>query len=174
MIVYGLTACYAWPRARGQQGRNEEAMSKLSMTYIDFNGDKGNCSFEGSDLAAVNFDAQRALQNTLRDATNAIVLTNLDRYAVEALSSPQQAEKPANAFAQREIKWLVRYHDVVTQNRQTVEIPGADLSKLIAGTELADMTDTDVAAFVSAFEAYVKTADGNAPSVDEIVYVSRR
>lgn len=151
-------------------------MGKLVLTYRDHGtiGERSTVIFEGVDFTAVNFDAQVTAQNALRDAVNAITLGELTKVTRIAVESPQPGENPASPFAQRELKWLVRYHDDVTGKRATLEIPCADLAKLDPNNQdIADVTDTDIAAFIAAFEAYVLGPSGNNAEVDQIVFVGR-
>jgi hypothetical protein len=151
-------------------------MGKLVLTYRDYGsvGERSTAIFEGVDMTAANFDAQTTLQNTLRDAVNGITLGELTRVARVAVESPQPGANPASPFAQRETKWLVRYHDSVTGKRYSLELPCADLALLsTSGDDVADMTDAAVIAFVNAFESYIITGDGNAPEVDELRFVGR-
>lgn len=151
-------------------------MGKLVLTYRDYGptGERSTAIFEGVDLTAGNFDAQVTEQNALRNAVNAITLGELTKVTRVAVESPQPGANPASPFAQRELKWLVRYHDDVTGKRATLEIPCADLAKLDPNNEdIADTSDADIAAFITAFEAYVLGPSGNNAVVDQIVFVGR-
>jgi len=151
-------------------------MGKLVLTYRDYGttGERSTAIFEGVDFTALNFDAQVTAQNALRDAVNAITLGELTKVTRIAVESPQPGANPASPFAQRELKWLVRYRDDVTGKRATLEIPCADLAKLDPNNQdIADVTDTDIAAFIAAFEAYVLGPSGNNAVVDQIVFVGR-
>lgn len=46
------------------------------------------------------------------------------------------------------------------------EIPTPDTDKLVPGTDLADMTDTDIAAYVTAFETIAKSPDDDTEGVN--------
>ncbi len=155
-------------------------MAKLILTYRDYGepGERSTVSAEGPDFTALNHDAEITLQNALRDAIDDITLgtrVNVQRVAQE---SPGLDTNPASPFAQRESKWLVRYRDTVTGKRATMELPCADLSKLLSSTpDKADLADADVAAFVAAFEAYVLspgTGTRGDTEVYEIRFVGRR
>jgi hypothetical protein len=154
-------------------------MSKLVLTYRDYGtpGERSTAIFEGQDMTALNYDAEVTAQNTLRDAVNAITLGELAKVTRVAQESPQPGAMPASPFAQRESKWLVRYSDTVTGKKATLEIPCADLAKLDPNSQdRALMTDTDIAAFVTAFEAYVLSPSGTLGNaqVDEIIFVGRK
>jgi len=86
------------------------------------------------------------------------------------------AALPTNVYAQRELKWLVRYHDTVTGKKYTLTLPCADpTARLIAGTDLANLAQTEVAAFVTRFQSYAKDPDTqtNDVLVDQIQLVGR-
>ena len=94
--------------------------------------------------------------------------------ALLVASEARGAVNITNPEAQRENKWLVRYHDTAGA-LYSIEIPTAKLSLLDAGTEFLDLTGTEAAAFVTAFQAgAVSPTDGSAVTVDSIQFVGRR
>lgn len=74
---------------------------------------------------------------------------------------------PASPEAQREKKWLVKYTGDTTDKVYTLEIATAELDggHLLPMSDLADLTETDMAAFVTAFEAIARTPDDDAETV---------
>lgn len=126
-------------------------------------------------LTAANIVAQLGKVSALNTAVLAI--TKGAQAATNVLAvSTQSAVEVTDPLAQRENKWLVRYHDTAS-TKFTVEIPTADLSLLDTGTEFLDLTQTDVAAFVTAFQDVVVSPDD--PTlvpvvVDSIQFVGRR
>lgn len=83
---------------------------------------------------------------------------------------------PTDENAQRERKWLVRFRDTVTQKKYFATVPTADpVGRLIAGTDRANLAETAMAAFVTAFEAIARNEDSDANAIDvlEIVLVGR-
>jgi hypothetical protein len=82
---------------------------------------------------------------------------------------------PSDPVAQREVKWLVRYHDAAGR-KYSVEIPTADLSLLDTDSEFLDLAATYPAAFKTAFEDVVVSPadDGSAVTIDSIQFVGRR
>jgi hypothetical protein len=155
-------------------------MAKLILTYRDYGvpGETSTAQFVGPDLTAVNFDAEVALQNALRDAVDGITLGTRINVQRIAQVSPAPNVQPASAFAQRESKWLVRYIDTVTGDKATHEIPTADLDLLDpTNGDKADMADPAVAAFVTAFENYALSPGSGTrgdTEVTEILFVGRR
>lgn len=80
---------------------------------------------------------------------------------------------PSNPFAQREIKWLIRYTDSVTAKKYRSEVPTADLAFTSAGTDFMDLGSAEGIALISALEAGIVSQDGNAVNVDTVEFVGR-
>jgi len=156
-------------------------VSRISQTLQDYGtpgsgsgAEKSNWSVWISTLTAANFTAQQGLISAL--FTAALDLTVGSQAATNILAvSTVSSVVNTNPLAQRENKWLVRYHDA-NSTKFTVEIPTADLSLLDTGTEFLDLAGTEAAAFVTAFEAVVKSPDDPtlATTVDSIQFVGRR
>jgi hypothetical protein len=157
-------------------------ISQASQTLQDYGtpgsgtgAEKSSWSFWVADLIAANLTAQQGLIAALYTA--ALDITLGAQSATRTLSvSDQSAVIVTNPLAQRENKWLVRYHDTAG-TRFTLEIPTADLALLDTGTEFLNLADGGViAAFVTAFQAVVKSPDDPTFTVvlDSIQFVARR
>lgn len=87
------------------------------------------------------------------------------------------AALPASQAAQRESKWLVRYHNTVTNKPHTLEIPTADLVgvTLLAGSDFADLTVAPMSTFVSNFNSFARGPDSDVDAVvvDSVQFVGR-
>lgn len=80
---------------------------------------------------------------------------------------------PVNPFAQREIKWLCRYHDATDSTvTRRLELPCANANLLSADGEYMDLTGTEGLAFKTAFDAHVKIG-ANAVVLDSVQLVGR-
>lgn len=147
------------------------ATSKLNLTLADRDDEKSTISVHGTALTAVNFDAQNGLADDLVTAildVSQMVKVKDSRIAVDTGFA---YTPPTDPFAQRGIKWLVRMQDP-NGNKVTFHIPGANLGLAgILDGEKMDLTSTEGAALVDAIEAYVKSNDGEAVTVVEIVYI---
>lgn len=151
--------------------------SRMTITLRDYStpGELSTAAFSGDTLTAANFDAQALLMANLSGAVQDITLGTVKKVTRIALETVSAGALPASPFAQREVKWLVMYHDANTGAKQSLEIPTADLQFLQPGSsDEADLTATEMAAFVTAFEAYVKSAAGNAVVIDKVRFVGRR
>jgi len=145
--------------------------ARYTVSYKDFEGSIGTTSVWGTTLNAGNIAAQTAAAQAFRDAMQAITLLNQTKESLLALEIKTAIGNPTNVNAQRGIKWLVRMLEATTGNSVTFQVPGADLSFLSPGSRNADLTDATIIAFVAAVEAYVRSNDGNAVTVEEIVYL---
>lgn len=85
------------------------------------------------------------------------------------------ATPAASQLAQRENKWLARYHDATTFKKYTVSWPCADLTKLASGEEFLDLTADPGLALKTAFEAVVVSPDDSTHAVvlDSVQFVGR-
>lgn len=156
-------------------------ISQASQTLQDYGtpgsgtgAEKSSWAFWISTLTAANFVAQTGLVSALYTAALDLTLGSQAATRVLAVSTVSAVEN-TNPLAQRENKWLVRYHDTAG-TKFTLEIPTADLSLLDTGTEFLDLTGTEAAAFKTAFEAVVKSPDDPTLTVtlDSIQFVGRR
>lgn len=158
-------------------------VSQMSQTIQDYGtpgsgsgAEKSNWSVWGATLTAGNIVAQTGLATALRTATLDMIL-GAEASSRLLASSTKSAVDITNPLAQRENKWLVRYHDDSDGAPFRVEIPTAKLSLLDTGTEFLNLADGGViAAFVAAFEAYAVSPDDptHTVTVDSIQFVGRR
>lgn len=148
------------------------------MPYIrtmrDYDGEPTTFKVKTVPLSAANFDAEVAKNVALGVAIVGITRGHLQRivYSNE-ISSPSVPDDP---LSQRENKWLIRFHDTVTEEAQSpIELGTADLTVLDPNNRgYAEMGDAGaVDAFVTAFEDMVVSADGNPVEIDSIQFVGR-
>jgi len=156
-------------------------LSFWSQTFAD-NTRKGNgepettnFGFAVTTLTPANVAAQETLMGNLAAAIAGITLGNVIQR--ELTYWRQQFEKvPASSTAaQRENKWLLRYHDAVTFQKMTRTIGTADLTELVSGSEFLVLTSGDGAALKTAFEAIVVSDfdASHATLLDSVQFVGR-
>lgn len=148
-------------------------MGKLNWTYIDHDSETSTVGIPIIDLTAGNFAAQSALHATLAAALEAIVLGTLRKEQVIAVTTEIAGVAPANAFAQREIKWLVSGVDGAGFV-STLELPTADLDLLAGGTGQMDITAGAGLAFANALNAVWRSPRSDtAVTVQSLTHVGR-
>jgi hypothetical protein len=135
--------------------------SLASFTYLDYSIEQSNVGIPGLALTAANFDAQVALIAALAAAIDGVCIGTHSKTRIMASETQLSSVPPVSELAQRENKWLVTYADDTTGKLFRVSLPCADLAgHLVANSDLADLNDAgDVAAFVTAFEAYARDPD---------------
>jgi hypothetical protein len=148
---------------------------KFICTYRDYGkpGETSSVTFNTVDITAGNIVAQTTAADALRLAMEAIMTEgSIEKRQLVAWVNDTKV-LPVSPLSQREIKWVVKYHDASSLNKFRLEIPQADLSKLDPNaTDKILMTDPDVLAFIAAFETLHRSPEGNAAVVDEILFVS--
>lgn len=134
-------------------------MTSNTLQFTDYSNEKSSLTVHSVARTAANFDGQATLAAALSVAAGVLSIGDLTRRSVMdvLLDSPSI---PANAFAQRELKWLVSYQGDTEGKLYSLEIPCPDAAgNLVVGTDLADVTSTPWVNFIAAFEAYARAPD---------------
>lgn len=136
------------------------------VTILDYSEETSQTSFSIGAITAVSIAGFLTQFGTWKTALGNIILGTVakDRWVGDATDISNTP--PVSANAQVELKWLVQYEGATTKKKFRQELPTADPSKTIPGTDKADLTDTDIAAYVTAFEAVAKSPDDDTESVN--------
>lgn len=158
--------------------------STLSLTYIDFGAEKATVTGTIPIVTAANLAATLTLVNNMVAAADDMLLGNLNGRTMSIITAVSAAVV-TDAEAQREEKWLIGYTDVTAELGAGVTNPyfgksfvtsvgTAELTgNLSANSDFANLADTEVAAFVTAFEAFQRSPSGGAVDVNYIKHVGR-
>lgn len=122
-----------------------------------------------------NVAANEGLMGALMTAVQGVTL-GLNQQRTEIYARTILANGPAaSQLAQRENKWLCRYHDATNFQKFQVTLPCADLSKLASGEEFLDLSAGVGDALKTAFEAIVVSPNDASHSVvlDTVQFVGR-
>lgn len=150
-------------------------VSFLKQSYLDYSVEKSAVSVPVTTLTAGNFVAENALLVTLSAALAAVTLGNLVGLDIVSERLVNLGVAPTNVNAQREKKWLVRYHDATTLTKYSAEIPCADLSILATASDFADPASGPYVALKAAWEAVVRSPDDNNLTIfDSMQFVGRK
>jgi len=152
-------------------------VSFLAEGTRDYSNEQSSFSVPVTTLTAGNFTAQAALHTALLAAIATISLAAVAKTEVVANRTVIGNPVTTNPLAQRENKWLLRYHGATLLKRFSVTIPGADLS-LLSSSPQTDFMDTSLGAWTAlkaAFEAVVVSPDDAAEAVilDSAQFVGR-
>jgi hypothetical protein len=148
-------------------------MGKHNLVFIDHDSESSGVGVNMVNITAGNIAAQLALLATLRTAIENVVLGTLRSEQVIAVTDDIPGVAPANAFAQRETKWLVRGVDGAGFV-STLELPTADLALLAGSSGEMDITAGAGLAFVNALNAvWMSPRSGSAVAVEKVLHVGR-
>jgi len=139
-----------------------------NFQITDYSNEKSNFGVNSTVLTAGNFAAQQTLAAALAGAIEDLTIGELTKQTalVPVIDTPAI---PTDPYAQRELKWLVRYQGDSSGKMFSIEIAAPDITgNVVPNTDVADITSTDWAAFVTAFEAYAKSPDDVAETVTVI------
>lgn len=148
------------------------SLGSVFRTYVDASGETSTVTAHVELYDGDNIVTQNTAVNALWSAIDGISIMEAEgygwgnRYSMVPIAI-------SSKFAQRETKWLVLFHDAVTNDSYKMEIPGADLA--LTGEDGATLPlDTGPGAtFKAAFEAVVLSKSGNATVVDRVYHVGR-
>lgn len=135
-------------------------MGIVSQSYMDFSNEVSVVSYNVANTAIGGVDVQSLLV-----ATAALSIGTVKKVEQSTVVANAGVTPPTNPFAQREMKWLVKFVDDVTGFAVQVEIPCPDLTgNIVSASDLALVTSADWVAYIAAAEAVVKSNVGNAVS----------
>lgn len=141
-------------------------MASSSFTFLDFSGEKSTFTVNNDVITAATLPGFLTQFGALRDAADAITLGTLHKEMWVGDNTVLSNIRPTNPFAQRELKWLVRYQGNTSQKVFTAEVPTADpTGRLLPNSDQADLTNVQMAAFVTAFQDLVSSPDDPAENV---------
>jgi len=157
-------------------------LSYASVTLAD-NTKKSNgepevtgTQFPITTLTPSNVAAQETLVGNLLTALAGIVIGRFVKNETVYARNQTGPQIPADSnLAQRENKWLVRYHDAVSYQKMSRSFGTADLTLLADNSEFLVLTSGAGAAFKTAFEAAVVSDydASHAVVVDSVQFVGR-
>lgn len=156
-------------------------VSFVSFTYNDntikANGRPESATVEVpvATLTAANYVAKKALIDDLYTAFDSIIIGVPARMNVVIERNQMSPVAAASVLAQRENKFLIRYHDATTLQKFQAAVPTADLTAVVDHTEFIDITAGGGLAVKTAFEAIVVSPNNaaNAVVLDSIQFVGR-
>lgn len=126
-------------------------------------------------LTPANVAATETLTGNLATAIAAIVLGANNKREITYVRTDFEKIPASSPLAQRENKWLLRYHDATTFQKATVSIGTADLSELVGNSEFLVLTSGNGLALKTAFEAVVVSPYDSTHTVilDSVQFVGR-
>lgn len=136
-----------------------------TFQITDYSDEKSTFAVLSVTGNAGNLTAQEGLAAALHDAVEDLTIGALTKqsYSILLVDTPAI---PTNPYAQREMKWLVKYVGNTSGKAFSIEIAAPDITdNVVINSDVADLGSTDWLAFKSAFEGYVKSPDNGTEAV---------
>lgn len=121
---------------------------------------------------------------TFQTALEAVIIGTVFKNALSVYDNPTGNAKPSNVYAQREIRWIVHYHDSQAMfglepnpsfgRSYTSEWACPNLSLLVTDTDLMKIDTGAGATFVTEFQDTFLAPSGGTLVVDFIELVGRK
>lgn len=145
-----------------------------TFTLLDYSNEKSSTSIYTGAITAVSIGGFLTEFGQMRTAIDDITLGTLHKEQWVGDATVLSQTPPASPYAQRELKWLVTYQGNTSQKLYQVTIPTADPNgtdgdgrpRLVPGTDLANLENEDIAAFVTRFESFARTPDSDTETVN--------
>lgn len=152
--------------------------SFVNISYLDRAKQKSSVNFETYAINAGNLAGALTQFSDLRDALEPFTLGNMSSYEIVQDRVFVSNGAAASTVARRELKMLLTYEDSVSHALYQHEIPCPELTNAAlwvdSGKRTFAITTTDEwIALKAAFEALVKSPEGNTPILQSGEIVGR-
>ena len=136
-----------------------------NIQITDYSNEKSSFGVTSITANAGNLAAQQTAAAALVAAVEDLTIGEVTKQQMNLVILDTPAI-PTNPYAQREMKWLVQYVGDSSGKIFSVEIAAPDITdNVVPNSDRADLTSTDWAAFVTAFESYVRSPDNGTETV---------
>lgn len=136
-----------------------------TFTITDYSNENSSFGVTSITANAGNLAAQQTAAAALAAAVDDLTIGALTKQQM-ALIILDTPAIPTSPYAQRELKWLVRYIGDASGKVFRTEIAAPDVTdNVVPNTDVADLGSDDWIAFVTAFESYVRSPDNGTETV---------
>jgi len=147
-----------------------------SFTILDYSNEKSTTKIYNGPITVGTIAGFLTAFGNLRTAIEDIIRGEIASEAWVGDRTVLTSTPPTDEEASREAKWLVRYVGNTSDKIFTLEIATPlKTGNMLPMSDFADLTSTDMAAFVTAFEAIAKSPedDTEGVTVQSIQFVGR-
>jgi len=149
---------------------------KAIFQLLDYSNEKSTTTVYVGPITAGTIAGFLTQFGALRTAIEGITRGVVSKESWVGDDTPLSSTPPTDEEAQREDKWLVRYVGDTSEKVYTLEIATSlRTGQMLPMSDFADLTSTEMAAFVAAFEAIARTPDDDTETVtvQSIQFVGR-
>lgn len=138
------------------------------IQITDYSNEKSSFSVTSIDVTAGNLAAQQTAAAGFVLAVVALTIGAVTKQTMNLIIL-DDAATPSSVYAQRELKWLVNYRGDASGKMFSIEIAAPNITGNVApNTDVANLSSTNWADFVTAFESFVRSPDDPAETVTVI------
>lgn len=124
----------------------------LTFSFLDASAERSSVTMHIQPITVGTISAVVSFVGVVREDLEALTLGTVASEKIIMDDTYISRTPPTDQGAQRELKWLVTYEGVTDHKLYQFEIPTADPSLTIAGTDLADITLTPWVDFITDIE----------------------
>lgn len=136
-----------------------------TLSVRDYSDETSTTRVNFGAVTAVSIGGLLTQWGNLRTAMGNIILGVIGKEQLVMDSTVLSNDQPAASEAQVELKFQFTYEGDTSKKKFRIEVPTPDTDKVLPGTDIVDLTDTDVAAFVTAFEAIGRSPDSDTETI---------
>jgi hypothetical protein len=136
-----------------------------TVTVRDYSDETSTTRLNFGAVTAVSIGGLLTEWGNWRTALGNIILGVIGKETLVMDSTTLSNESPSVSEAQVELKFMFTYEGDTSKKKFRFEVPTPDTSKVLPGTDIVDLTDTDVAAFITATEALGRSPDSDQETI---------
>lgn len=148
-------------------------MASSTFTLMDYSREKSSVTIYNGAITAISLPGFLTDFGAVRNAIDAITNGTMHKEMWVGDNTILSQIAPTSPAAQRELKWLVQYQGDTSNKLYQITLPTADPTgvdgsgrpRLVPGSDLANLDNTQIAAFVTAFETIARTPDDDTETV---------
>jgi hypothetical protein len=155
-----------------------------TYTIQDYSREKSTSQMNVGVVTGASLPGLLTNLGTFKTALQGVIIGTIFKEALNVYDNPTGNAKPTNVYAQREIRWIVHYHDNTPTfglepnnafgRAYTVEFACPNLSLLVDGTDLMNIASGAGQTFVTEFQDTFLAPSGGAAVVDYVELVGRK
>lgn len=151
-------------------------MARLVFTYKDYSRERSTMELLIAEPSAggADFDATIAKQVALVAAIAGVTDAVLAKQGMVINESKEVGDSPVGTKRENALRIFWADTTAETVGHFSLPCPDPEGAWLVLGTDKVDLTETAIAALITALEANVLSPAGNAISISQIVEVGRR
>ena len=136
-----------------------------NVTIRDASGETSTTTLNFGAVTAISIGGLLTQWGNFRTALGNIVRGVLGKEQLVMDNTVLDNSVPADQSAQVELKFQFTYEGNTSKKKYRFEVATPDTDKLVPGTDIVDMTDPDVAAFVTAAETLGRSPDSDTETI---------